>query len=257
MGDTNTDFFPPLNSHDKQTIEPNVRALSSSPKARLNVPEPEHAPATTVREFCIKHIISDDITTIAETVYNQTTNAEKRLPRDPMTLVASAVFVACRLAAAPRTYKDIYVMAGISRSKLVSGVKIIETHAGRGNAMRVTHNDLLIRYFSPLGLHPTVQAVCLDLGNRITYHHLSDGKNPTSIAAAAVFFICRLFGIPMAVYELSVVAEISEWTIKRNFVELRSAYAKLVDPKWLENGVGDLDRLLPPVKVSGPKGVAV
>lgn len=232
-------------NEDDTAILPVTASSISIPKATLSDPMNDDSTLTHVQSFCIKHGFTNDIASTADGLLDKLTQAEMKYNRDPVVFAASAVYVACRLQVAPRTYKEMYTLAGISRDKLLSAIKVIEAHVNATAFPRVTPADLVVRYCITLNLHTTVKTICLDIANRVTYYELSGGKNPTSTAAAIIFFTCTLFGIPLTVHELAAVTEVRYPTVRSNFEMLRGEYMKLVNPKWLENGVGNVQRLFP------------
>lgn len=252
--------LPTKNIDTQDTLE-----ASTIPKDTQVFP----TPPSPVQTFCTAHGFSDLIAMTADDIHSRARDTAVKYVHQPNVLIAAAVYIACRHIGDPRTYKDIWTCAQISHRKLVNAVGYLDTflaaedrneleegeEKGKGkeeaNKPRddkglFTHADLLYLYFSPLDLHPTVQAVCLDLSRRVAHYQLDTKKSPAAVASAIIFFICKLFDIPMSVYELSVLSGVSQWMIRNMFEAFRSeaGWRMLVDSRWLVDGTGSLERVL-------------
>ena len=79
---------------------------------------------------------------------------------------------------------------------------------------------------------------------KIPAFDVNGGTSPVSIMGGAIYFTTHLLGKPRLARDISMVAGVSEGTIrlvyKLNYAERK----KLADKKWIKEGKAVLDRLL-------------
>ncbi|KAH9174598.1 transcription initiation factor IIB [Lactarius sanguifluus] len=190
------------------------------PKFVLRVEPPLRFPRH-LNQFSLPKTISD----IAKQLYRQV-DEEKLLRGKPLdAVIAACIFVASSASALEQVFN------------LAPG-----SSAARSGATGVTGpEDLLVRYCNHLDLPPHVQAICKDIIVAAREHGIADGSSPVSIAGGAIYFACLLLGVSKAVKDISMVAGVSEGTIK-----LRLYYTdrqKLVKTEWIADGKVNMDRL--------------
>lgn len=69
------------------------------------------------------------------------------------------------------------------------------------------------------------------------------GRSPLSIAAACIYMASYLTKRPKTAKEISLVAGVSDGTIRNAYKFLYADREKLVKPEWLQNGKGDMSLL--------------
>ena len=72
------------------------------------------------------------------------------------------------------------------------------------------------------------------------------GRSPLSAAAACIYFASHLMKEPKTAKEISLVAGVSDGTIRTAYKLLEAEKDMLVNPDWLKDGKGDMG-LLPKV----------
>ncbi|KAF8256702.1 hypothetical protein EI94DRAFT_1763529 [Lactarius quietus] len=92
------------------------------------------------------------------------------------------------------------------------------------SAARSGPEDLLVRYCNHLDLPPHVQAICKDIIVAAREHGIADGRSP-------------------AVKDISMVAGVSEGTIKLVYRLYYTDRTKLVKKEWIAEGKVNMDRL--------------
>jgi len=73
-----------------------------------------------------------------------------------------------------------------------------------------------------------------------------DGRSPLSAAAACIYFVSHLMGSPRTAKEISVVAGVSDGTIRTAYKFLEKEKDKLIDPEWLKIEKASVDNLPKP-----------
>jgi transcription initiation factor TFIIB len=179
---------------------------------------------------------------------------EKLLRGKPLdAVIAACIFIACRQAHVPRTFREICNLTHVSKKVLGQCYKALE------QAFNLTPGSSAARSGATgvAGPEEPTCAVCNHLvicrpmyrryartssslrGNTVS----RDGRSPVSIAGGAIYFACLLLGVPKAVKDISMVAGVSEGTIKLVYRLYYADRQKLVKDEWIKEGKVNMDRL--------------
>jgi len=168
-------------------------------------------------------------------------------------VVAACIFIACRQAHVPRSFREICKLTQVSKKTLGQCYKALEQafNLTPGASANSNHNantttgaeDLLSRYCNHLDLPPNVQPICRDIIRKARELGIADGRSPVSIAGGAIYFTAHLLGQPRPAKDISKVAGVSEGTIRLVYRFYYAERERLVDKKWIEGGKAALDRL--------------
>lgn len=140
-------------------------------------------------QFSLPKIISD----IAKQLYKRS-DEEKLLRGKPLeAVIAACIFIACRQAHVPRTFKEICNLTHVSKKVLGQCYKALEqafnlqpgAAASHANGPSAGPESLLVRYCNHLNLPPNVQGVCSQIIVTAREHGIADGRSPVSIAGGA------------------------------------------------------------------------
>ncbi|KAH6914740.1 cyclin-like protein [Coprinopsis sp. MPI-PUGE-AT-0042] len=185
---------------------------------------------------------------IAKQLYKRS-DEEKLLRGKPMeAVIAACIFIACRQAHVPRTFKEICTLTHVPKKLLGQCCKQLEQAfklalARGANAPSAGPEKLLVRYCNHLDLPPNVQGICSDIIIAAREHGIADGRSPVSIAGGAIYFTCKLLGKEATLRDISTVAGVSEGTIKLVYRLYYAEKERLVKKEWIEEGKADLKRL--------------
>ncbi|VDB89913.1 unnamed protein product [Peniophora sp. CBMAI 1063] len=208
--------------------------------------------STMCDQFSLPKTISD----IAKQMYKRADD-EKLLRGKPLeAVIAACIFIACRQAHVPRTFREICQLTHVSKKVLGQCYKALEAtfslqpgasaqaQNGRPGAARQSGpEDLLVRYCSHLALPPYVEGYCRDVIVAAREHGVADGRSPVSIAGGAIFFTCQLLGVNKSMRDIMDIAGVSEGTIRLVYKLYFADREKLVKKEWLENGRAKMERL--------------
>jgi len=199
-------------------------------------------------QFSLPKMISD----IAKQLYKRS-DEEKLLRGKPLdAVIAACIFIACRQAHVPRTFREICNLTHVSKKVLGQCYKALEQAfnlspgaAQNSNAASPSTGpeNLLVRYCNHLDLPANVQSITSDVIIAARKHGIADGRSPVSIAGGAIYFTCNLLGRPKSLRDISAVAGVSEGTIKLVYRLYYSERQKLVKPEWIDEGKANLERL--------------
>jgi transcription initiation factor TFIIB len=206
-----------------------------------------------ISSWCDQFSLPKTISDIAKQLYKRA-DEEKLLRGKPLeAVIAACIFIACRQAHVPRTFREICNLTHVSKKVLGQCYKALEykfnltpgASAADNNAPTSTTGaeDLLIRYCNHLDLPPNVQPICGDIIKKAREYGIADGRSPVSIAGGAIYFTSYLLGKPKSARDISAVAGVSESTIKLVYRLYYAEREKLVNEKWIKEGKASLDRL--------------
>jgi transcription initiation factor TFIIB len=205
-----------------------------------------------ISNWCDQFSLPKTISDIAKQLYKRS-DEEKLLRGKPLeAVIAACIFIACRQAHVPRTFREICNLTHVSKKTLGQCYKALEqafnlapgasSHASAvGTA--TGPETLLVRYCNHLDLPPNLQSICKDIIVAARKHGVADGRSPVSIAGGAIYFTCHLLGKVKSLRDISAVAGVSESTIKLVYRLYHAEKEKLVKKEWVEEGKADMERL--------------
>lgn len=93
--------------------------------------------------------------------------------------------------------------------------------------------DLCIRYCSNLGLQgQQIVKISQALANKVSLVGELAGRSPLSIAAACIYMASHLIGQPKTPKDISIVAGVSDGTIRTAYKFLYQEREKLIEKEW-------------------------
>lgn len=206
-----------------------------------------------ISNWCDQFSLPKTISDIAKQLYKRS-DEEKLLRGKPLeAVIAACIFIACRKAHVPRTFREICNLTHVSKKVLGQCYKQLEqafnltpgasadrhSNAGSGTGPE----DLLVRYCNHLDLPPNVQPICSDIIVKARDLGIALGRSPISVAGGAIYFTCHLLGKPKSMKDISAVAGVSEATIKLVYRLYYADKEKLVKEDWIKEGKADMERL--------------
>jgi len=205
-----------------------------------------------ISSWCDQFSLPKTISDIAKQLYKRS-DEEKLLRGKPLdAVIAACIFIACRQAHVPRTFREICNLTHVSKKTLGQCYKALEqafnltpgasAHSSAPSPSTGPEN-LLVRYCNHLDLPANVQSICSDIIIAARKHGIADGRSPVSIAGGAIYFTCHLLGQVRSARAISEVAGVSEGTIKLVYRLYYAEKEKLVKEEWIKDGKASLDRL--------------
>jgi transcription initiation factor TFIIB len=205
-----------------------------------------------ISSWCDQFSLPKTISDIAKQLYKRS-DEEKLLRGKPLdAVIAACIFIACRQAHVPRTFREICNLTHVSKKTLGQCYKALEQAFNLTPGASATSatlsptmgpENLLVRYCNHLDLPPNVQSICADIIISARKHGVADGRSPVSIAGGAIYFTCLLLGKVKSARDIGAVAGVSEGTIKLVYRLYYAAKEKLVKDEWIQEGKAKIDRL--------------
>jgi len=210
-----------------------------------------------ISSWCDQFSLPKTISDIAKQLYKRSDEEKLLRGKSLDAVIAACIFIACRQAHVPRTFREICNLTHVSKKTLGQCYKALEQAFNLTPGAHHTPNstsavnpssatgaeDLLVRYCNHLDLPPNVQPICADIIKEARVQGIADGRSPVSIAGGAIYFTCHLLGKVKSAKEISLVAGVSEGTIKLVYRLYYADREKLVKQEWIESGRAKMENL--------------
>jgi transcription initiation factor TFIIB len=235
-----------------------------------------------IQSMCDQYALPRSVSDTAKMLYRRTEEEKLLRGKQPDAIVAACLFIACRQAAVPRTFREIVELTNVPKKQIGQCYKALERsfnltpgatsanpngHAGvndtgvnavdeipggAGSTNSTSPENLMARYCNYLDLPAALQAYCADVAGRARHRDVGSGRSPVSIASGIIYFTALLFGFSVSLKEIGATAGVSEGTIKLVYRLLWAERENIVDKKWFEEGKAKWDNL-PSVESKGDK----
>jgi transcription initiation factor TFIIB len=134
-------------------------------------------------------------------------------------VAAAALYAACRQCHVPRTLDEISNIALISKKEIGRTYRYVSRELGL-KLMPTSPEDYISRFCSELKLSGDVQTKTMEILKESADRELTSGRGPTGIAAASLYIASILCGERRTQRDVSVVAAVTEVTIRNRYKEL-------------------------------------
>ncbi|OTA99842.1 hypothetical protein M426DRAFT_76148 [Hypoxylon sp. CI-4A] len=179
-------------------------------------------------------------------------------------VIAGCIFIACRQAKAPRTFRELFALTKVSKKEIGRTFKVLEKFAKAhkeqlaSSSMWVAGDleptqttgpvELCARYCSNLGFKNThlMEKISKVIAEKASSLQPISGRSPLSIAAAAIYLTSHLMGDARSSRDIANTAGVSDGTIRTayRFMREEKNIQYLIDKDWLApKGAGRMERL--------------
>src|SRR3989339_759306 len=139
--------------------------------------------------------------------------------RSMESVVAGALYAACRRHEVPRTLDELAEASGIDKKEIGRTYRFVTRELGI--TIRPSNpSDYIARFASSLKLTAETQSKAVEILERAQKSELTSGRGPTGIAAAALYVSALLHGEKRTQREVADVAGVTEVTIRNRYKEL-------------------------------------
>ena len=139
--------------------------------------------------------------------------------RSMESVVAGALYAACRRHDIPRTLDELSDASKVEKKEIGRTYRFITRELG----ITILPNnpaDYIPRFASALRLKPETQSKAVEIVEKAQKIELTSGRGPTGIAAAALYVAALLNGEKRTQREVADVAGVTEVTIRNRYKEL-------------------------------------
>ncbi len=139
--------------------------------------------------------------------------------RSMESVVAGALYAACRRHEVPRTLDELSEASGIEKKEIGRTYRFVTRELGI-TILPSNPADYIARFASSLKLSPETQSRAVEILEKAQKAELTSGRGPTGIAAAALYVAALIHGEKRTQREVADVAGVTEVTIRNRYKEL-------------------------------------
>ena len=139
--------------------------------------------------------------------------------RSMESVVAGALYAACRRHDVPRTLDELSEASGIEKKEIGRTYRFVARELGI-TILPSSPVDYIARFTSSLKLSPETQSRSIEILEKAQKSELTSGRGPTGIAAAALYVAALVHGEKRTQREVADVAGVTEVTIRNRYKEL-------------------------------------
>ena len=136
------------------------------------------------------------------------------------TIVAAAVYIACRETEAPRPLNDIATVANVKRKILAKYCRTLMDKLYL-KLPNIDPSKCVIRLADMINANEKAKRLAALMMNEIVKQELSAGKNPMAVAASILYICCKKTGYHTSQQSIAKAAGITEVTLRNRFKELK------------------------------------
>lgn len=155
----------------------------------------------------------------AAQIYTQAVQRGLVRGRSMESVVAGALYAACRRHEVPRTLDELSESSGIEKKEVGRTYRFI-TRELQISIMPSNPADYIPRFASALKLNPETQSKSIEIIEQAQEKELTSGRGPTGIAAAGLYVAALINGEKRTQREVADVAGVTEVTIRNRYKEL-------------------------------------
>ncbi len=139
--------------------------------------------------------------------------------RSMESVVAGALYAACRRHEVPRTLDELSEASGIEKKEIGRTYRFV-TRELQINILPSNPADYIARFASALNLSAETQSKSIEIIEQAQKAELTSGRGPTGIAAAGLYVAALINGEKKTQREVADVAGVTEVTIRNRYKEL-------------------------------------
>jgi len=139
--------------------------------------------------------------------------------RSMESVVAGALYAACRRHEVPRTLDELSEASGIEKKEIGRTYRFVTRELGI-TILPSNPSDYIARFASSLRLSAETQSKSVEILEKAQKAELTSGRGPTGIAAAALYVAALMHGEKRTQREVADVAGVTEVTIRNRYKEL-------------------------------------
>ena len=155
----------------------------------------------------------------AARIYTQAVQRGLVRGRSMESVVAGALYAACRRHEVPRTLDELSEASGIEKKEVGRTYRFVTRELGI-TILPSNPADYIARFASSLKLSAETQSKAVEILEKAQKAELTSGRGPTGIAAAALYVSALIHGEKRTQREVADVAGVTEVTIRNRYKEL-------------------------------------
>lgn len=182
----------------------------------------------TLSVKAVSHGITKNIIDEAKNLYRRFTDEKEGRGDNRNALVASSLYMACKINNVPRSAKEIAAIFGIKTTMMTKGCKKFQEIMGM-NTSSSSASDFIPRFCCPLNLSQEFQDICKMVIQKVEDLDIACDNTPPSLAVSIVCFCAYLLHYDLDKKSISLVCGISQITINKCCNKLKLYKKEIVD----------------------------
>lgn len=162
----------------------------------------------------------------AETLFKQVHDGKNLKGRSNDAIASACLYIACRQAGVPRTFKEICAVSKISKKEIGRCFKLI-LKALETSVDLITTGDFMSRFCANLQLPNSVQKAATYIAKKAVELDIVPGRSPISVAAAAIYMASQASEDKKSQKEIGDIAGVADVTIRQSYKLMYPYAAKL------------------------------
>lgn len=155
----------------------------------------------------------------AAVIYRKAARKKLIRGRSIESMVAAALYMACRRNDVPRTLDEMSDASNVSKKQIGKNYRFLSREL-KIKLKPTSPSDYIPRFASKLGLSGEVQAKAIEIVGKAKKSGVLNGKGPTGVAATALYISSILLGERKTQRDIADVAGITEVTIRNRYKEI-------------------------------------
>ncbi|RDJ32426.1 MAG: transcription factor TFIIB [Crenarchaeota archaeon] len=172
--------------------------------------------------------LPDSVIEKTATIYRKASSRGLIRGKSIPVMMASSIYVACRLSGIPRSVDEIAKASNVTRRYLIRSYKRLVSYLN----ISLEHPgciDYLGKIASKVGASEKSQRLALKILQDVIKDRIVQGKNPLGLAAGAIYLSCAANNEKISYPKLEKKCNVSAVTIRKNTSMFRKYAAKYVD----------------------------
>lgn len=171
---------------------------------------------TAMDKYCDKLHIPYQVKEQAALTYRKSLDANLVKGRSINMIVAASIYAACRITQTQRGLKEISEVGGFKLNELAKAYRLILTELGL-DVPRPKAQNRVPKIASRANISQRSQRAAIDLLREAERNRITAGKDPTALAAAALYITCIQGDEKCTQKELARAAGVTEVTIRNRY----------------------------------------
>ncbi len=156
----------------------------------------------------------------AASIYRKAVRKDLVRGRSIPLIISASLYAASRICHVPRTLDEIAEASGFTRKRLGKDYRFIARELDL-KVPPVSPKDFLPKFASDLGLSSQVEVKSIELVDKANEMGYSASKNPTGVAAAALYYASILVGERRTQNEIAKITNVTAVTIRNRYKEMK------------------------------------
>ncbi len=140
--------------------------------------------------------------------------------RTVSSVIAASTYLACRELETPRTLNEIAAACNTPKKKVSRDYRLL-VRTFDPKIPTVDHMRCITRIANKAGVSEKTKRIAIKIMREIIDMQISAGKGPMGIAATVLYIACTISGEIKTQKELSIIAGVTEVTIRNRYSELK------------------------------------